>query len=286
MSKVALAASGFLAIIVLILIVSVIANYRFNQSVKKEVKELFKNNVENKNEIIKKSHLEGLPPVVQKWLEQSGVVGKERIRAVSLKQKANMRLKEEGNWMPAEVEQYFTTDKPGFIWKAKVRMAPFIYFAGRDMYDQGKGHMLIKVLALVKVADARGKEIDQGTMLRYLAEMMWFPTAALSNYIKWEEVDANSARATMSYGGITASGVFTFNDRGEVTSLVAQRYGEFNGRYLMKPWSVKIKEHKEFNGIRIPARGEVVWKLDAGDFNWYQFEITGIEYNTGSGFTL
>ncbi|WP_420852068.1 DUF6544 family protein [Pelotomaculum isophthalicicum] len=28
-----------------------------------------------------------------------------------------------------------------------------------------------------------------------------------------------------------------------------------------------MPEHKEFNGIRIPARGEVIWKLDTGDFN-------------------
>ena len=144
--------------------------------------------------------------------------------------------------------------------------------------------MLIKVLSLVKVADAKGKEIDQGTMLRYLAETMWFPSAALSRYIKWEEVDAGSARATMTYGGITASGVFTFNPMGEVISFVAQRYGKFNERYLMKTWAVNTWEHKEFNGIRIPAAGEVIWKLETGDYTWYRFEIKDIEYNRPAGY--
>ncbi len=33
------------------------------------------------------------------------------------------------------------------------------------------------------------KEIHQGTLLRYLAETMWFPTAALNDYLTWEEMD-------------------------------------------------------------------------------------------------
>ncbi len=64
----------------------------------------------------------------------------------------------------------------------------------------------------------------------------------------------------MTHGGVTASGVFTFNREGEAVSFVAQRYGEFNGQYLLKTWVVNLRDHKEFNGIRIPAAGEVIWK--------------------------
>ncbi|MDD3653135.1 MAG: hypothetical protein PHO01_02935 [Desulfotomaculaceae bacterium] len=272
---------GILGVFALVLVVSFFANAQFNKNIDKEVSEFF-SGVENKGDIIQRSDLEGLPPVVQKWLEQAQVAGKERIAAARLKQKVSMRIKEDGPWMPADAQQYYRVAEPGFIWKVRVNMAPLIYFAGRDQYEEGRGHMLIKVLSLVKVADASGKEIDQGAMLRYLAETVWFPTAALSNYIQWEEVDADSARATMTYGGITASGVFTFNQKGEVVSFVAQRYGDFNGQYLMKTWVVNLKQHQEFNGIRIPAAGEVIWKLETGDYNWYQFEIKDVEYNKPS----
>ncbi len=147
--------------------VSSLANLQFNKSVD-EVSKFF-SGVENKGHTIQRADLEGLPPVVQKWMEQSQVAGKERIVAVRLKQKASMRTKVEGPWMPADVQQYFRVDDPGFIWKVRVNMAPLLYFAGRDKYEEGRGHMLIKVLSLFKVADARGKEIDQGSMLRYLA---------------------------------------------------------------------------------------------------------------------
>ena len=279
MRKAALVILSILVIItLLVIIVSFIANSFFNQKVKKEVEDLFKN-VENKDEIIRKEDLEGLPVCVQKWLENAQVIGNERIRTVRLKQKGLMRTKEDKPWMPAEAEQYFTVDEPGFIWKAKIKAAPLLYLVGRDKYSEGKGNMLIKILSLVTVVDARGKEMDQGTMLRYLSETVWFPTAALSCYIKWEEIDSNSAKATMSYGDATASGVFIFNDKGDVVNFVTERYMEANGQYVLVTWSTPAKDYKEFNGIRIPNKGEAVWKLKTGDFSYYQVEITEIEYN-------
>jgi|SRR3989304_381303 len=271
--------SILVVIVLLLLTVSFIANILFNQKVKKEVIELFNNNMENKKDPIRKADLEGLPLCVQKWLENSQVIGKERIRTVRLKQKGLMRRKKGQPWMPAEAGQYFTIDEPGFIWKAKIKAAPLLYITGRDKYYEGNGNMLIKLLSLITVADARGKELDQSALLRYLGETVWFPTAALSSYIKWEVIDSNSARATMSYRGITASGVFIFNEKSEVIKFVAERYMELNGQYVMETWSCPLKDYKEFNGIRIPTKGEAVWNLKTGDFSYYQVEITEIEYN-------
>ncbi|MBU7006914.1 DUF6544 family protein [Phosphitispora fastidiosa] len=266
------------ALPVLLLITSFIANYLFTYNAGKEVKALF-NNIGDKKEIVRETDLEGLPHSVQNWLERSQVIGKERIKTVYLKQKGLMRTTEDGKWMPAEAKQYFRVDEPGFIWTAKIRIAPAVYLAGRDKYYEGKGHMLIKLLSLIPIADSKGEEIDQGTLLRYMAEMPWFPTAALSNYIKWEEVDFNRARAIMSYGGVTASGVYEFNEKGEVVSFTANRYREVNGSFVLQDWGGLTREYREFNGIRIPNKTDVVWKPETGDFTWYKLEVTEIEYN-------
>ncbi|WP_258360175.1 DUF6544 family protein [Moorella sulfitireducens] len=279
MPKIALVILSVLGIIVfLFLIVSFISSILFEQKVYREVSELF-SEVESRSQIVQPADLAGLPHPVQKWLQYSQVIGKERISTVRLKQKVELRLKEGQQWMHADAEQYFTVEKPGFIWKAKIKAAPLLHIAGRDKYQAGMGNMLIKALSLITVADASGEEIDQGTLLRYLAETVWFPTAALSSYITWEEIDANSAKVTMSYGGITASGIFTFNEKGEIINFVAKRYGEFDGQYRLETWSVPVQDYREFNGIKVPTRGQVIWKLESGDFNWYHFEVTEIEYN-------
>ena len=148
------------------------------------------------------------------------------------------------------------------------------------MYREGKGNMLIKLLSLFTIADAKGKEMDQGTLLRYLNEMMWFPTAYLNDNIQWEAVDSNSAKVTMSDHENTVSAVLHFNKKGEIKNFVAERYREVKGQFFMDTWSTPNHEYKEINGIWIPAKGEGVWNLESGDFSYIQLEIIDIEYNT------
>lgn len=270
--------SGLVILVLLVMFASMIAHYQFSQSVNKEV-DTFYGVVENKHEVVRQTDLNGLPRPVQNWLQYSQIVGKERIVSSRTKQEVSMRLKENQPWMKALVEQYFRTDEPGFIWAVDIRMAPLLHIVGRDNYIEGRGNMLIKLLSLKTVANGRGKEIDQGALLRYLAETVWFPTAALNEYIQWEGIDTNSAKATMSYKGVTASGVFTYNEKGEVLSFVAQRYGDFDGEYRKETWSCTMTEYKEFNGLIVPSQGDITWKLKTGDLHWYHFEVKEMEYN-------
>lgn len=278
MSKLRIGLLIVMTLIVICLAISIAAKYVFNQKVEKEVEELF-SKVGNEGEIVTQEDISELPPSVIKWLEYVGIVGKEKIVSVYVKQKAEMRLEKDKPWMPVEAEQYFTSDEPGFIWKANIKAAPLFHISGRDKYENGKGNMLIRILSLFTVADSKGVEIDQGTLLRFLAETMWFPTAALNEYLTWEEIDQYNAKATMTYGDVTASGIFTFNDEGQVVNFEAERYGEFNGEMRLETWSIPVQEYKEFEGIKIPTKGSVTWKIDTGDFNWFNFELTEVKYN-------
>jgi hypothetical protein len=132
------------------LAVSFIANYAFNQKVEKEIEELF-SKVKNKGEIVTREDISDLPKNVKKWLEYSGIIGKEEIVSVYVKQKADMRLEKDKPWMPVEAEQYFTSDEPGFIWKANIKAAPLFHISGRDKYENGKGNMLIKILSVLSL---------------------------------------------------------------------------------------------------------------------------------------
>jgi hypothetical protein len=270
--------SALVLIFVVFVSISMIANDQFNRKVDKGVT-AFYSGVENKHEVIRQTDLERLPQPVQNWLQYSQVVGKERIVAARTKHDVTMRLKENQPWLKAQAEQYFRTDEPGFIWAVDIKMAPLVHIVGKDQYIDGRGNMLIKLLSLINVVNASGKEIDQGTLLRYLSEIMLVPTAALSDTIQWEGIDSNSAKATMSYKGVTASGVFTFNEKGEILNFVAQRYGDFEGGYRLETWCAEITEYKEFNGFKVASKGDIIWKLKTGDYHWYHFEVKEIEYN-------
>ena len=182
--------------------------------------------------------------------------------------------------MPFTAEQYYTTDPPAFIWNGRVKFGPLTIATARDKYYQGKGNMLVKLCSLFKVVDASGPEMNQGTLVRYLNEAMWFPSAYLEDYIQWEALDGNSARATMSYQGEIASAILYFGEQGEITNFVAERYMTADDEYRLETWSTPITEYGEIRGVRIPIKGSAVWILSDGDFEYIQVEITDIEYNS------
>ena len=76
-------------------------------------------------------------------------------------------------WVPLKAEQWYSVRPPGFVWYATLHIGPVPIVRARDMYLTGEGRMLIKAASLVTVADAKGKEFDQGEMVRYLSEMIW-----------------------------------------------------------------------------------------------------------------
>lgn len=142
--------------------------------------------------------------------------------------------------------------------------------------------MLIRLLPFITIADTTGDEMDQGTLVRYLNEIMWFPTAYLDDYIQWEPIDSSSAKTTITVEGLAASAILYFNEEGQMTDFVAKRYMSVEDDYSLETWSTPIEEYKEINGIMVPVKGEAVWKLSSGDFSYIRIEITNIEYDNHS----
>jgi hypothetical protein len=266
-------------LLVLLVAIPGYAGIRFRNMVKREVVTLMTRPVAAQTVIVK-NMLDTLPPVVQKWLLRSGVAGKDNIQFVRLKQKGEMRLKPGGKWMPFTAVQYFDVNHPSFNWQTQVNMMPLITLNGRDRFDNGTGSLLIKILGLFTVARAEdGEKVNSSTMIRYLAETCWFPTAALRAYIRWEAMDSASAKATMSYKGLTVSGIFRFNEAGDMTTFTAMRYYGTGEKAALEKWVVQTEDWKLFGGMRIPYKSKVSWQLAAGEFNWVNMELTDLEFN-------
>lgn len=183
--------------------------------------------------------------------------------------------------MSVQAEQYITLTEPSFVWIAKVKTGPFLTLHGRDQYQNGKGSMSIKLFSLIPIVNASGPEIDQGALLRFLAEIVWSPTAALSSYISWKQLSEFVAVATMSYGNVTGTANFVFTSEGDVASVDAMRYYQRKTGATLEKWHIDNDPEsiREFQGIRIPTKSAVTWKLEEGDFTWFRLEITSMEYD-------
>ena len=266
-------------ILFLIVAITTIARMFFKKNAEKQIISLLKDIDIERLKTIDNDDIKNLPFPVKNWLLNSNIIGKEAIKTVRLRQEGRMRTTKNGNWMSTTAEQYFAVDEPGFVWTADVKMAPFVHLSGIDTFQLGKGRMKIKILSLFPVVNSEGPEIDSGAMMRYLAEMMWFPSAALNPYIKWKEMDGNSAKATMTYEGISVSGIFYFNENGDIIRFIGKRYREVNGKYILCDWGGINKEFKEFEGVRIPSKSNVTWFEEGGEFKWFEIELAELQYN-------
>jgi hypothetical protein len=168
---------------------------------------------------------------------------------------------------------------PEFVWDATVQQNGLPLVRGEDKYQDGKGNMEIKMLALIPIVNASGEEIDQGSMMRYLNEMTWFPSGFLGENITWKAIDSRSAEVTLTDRGRSVSAILYVDDEGKLTDFVAPRYRAVNGTYSLETWSTPMTAFGEFEGLKLPIKGKGVWKLPEGDLEYIELEITRLEYD-------
>ena len=226
--------------------------------------------------------LKDLPQPVQRYLDYTGVVGKPWVNNVHLKQTGRFRQGLERPWMPMTAEQWYNISPPAFVWKARFKIAGLPLLSARDKYEAGHGHMFGKLAGLITVFDVRGEKLDQGTMVRYLSEMIWFPSAFLGENISWNSVDEHSAQVTFTDYGKSVSAQMHFDETGKLTNFTAQRYREIEGEFSLDPWSTPITSYGVLSGLNLPVGGQAVWNLPSGDLVYAEVKLTKIRYNTST----
>ena len=260
-----------------------VARARLDRENKALVESLYRSIEEESGRVFRKEDLDGLPAPVKRYLSHVLSEGQSYVRTVRLEQEGEFRMGDRNApWKPFNAMQHFTVDPPGFVWDARITVVPPFSARVIDMYTGGKGLLRAKILSAFTVAYAGpGPEMNEGELLRYLAESVWFPTALLPGEgVSWSPIDNRSARASLTHNGNTVSLVFFFNDRDEVERVYAEkRYREVNGRFEATPWTGRFMNYGERNGMLIPLDGEVAWNLPNGELAYWRGHIERIEYH-------
>ncbi|AKB19662.1 MULTISPECIES: DUF6544 family protein [unclassified Methanosarcina] len=247
---------------------------------RKEIEKIFTQHQEQKQVTVTEDMLHKLPDPVKKYLVYTGVVGKPIVQTVRLKQVGKIRKDTKQPWMNFEAKEYYSVSPPGFVWIAYMKFFGLPLMRVRDYYLEGKGNLLVKAVSLFTIANSVGKEMDQGAMMRYLNEMMWFPSAFLGKNVSFESIDANSARVTLKDIGKSVTATMYFDDEGKVTNFIAPRYRDMgNNIFEFENWSTPFREYGEFEGLKLPLKGAGVWNLKEGDLEYIDLTITDLKYD-------
>lgn len=252
---------------------------RFGRNVAREAHRLW-SGASSAREPRRPLDLEVLPPPVLRYLALALRARKTPVRAVRLQHRGTFRTKPEQPWRPIRGEQYFSADPPGFVWWGRVRLMPGVWIDARDKSMAGEGSMRVMVASTWTLAELGGPEIDQGALLRLLAEMVWFPTAFLdSQNVSWTPIDEASAEATLTLQGRHVRAVFHFGPDGLPQRVTAHRYRDVGGKGVLTPWSGQMRDFRAHDGLLVPYEVEVSWQLENGAFPYARFRLERIEFD-------
>jgi hypothetical protein len=160
---------------------------RFERRVAREVREM---EASADTRLLDRRRLAELPDPVQRYLSKAVGARQGAIQTVRLRHGGTFRPSLQGSWFPIRGEQDFTADPPGFIWWGRVRIFPGLWIDARDRSMNGAGSMFVTAESTFTIADSHGPQLDQGALVRLLAEMPWLPTTFLdSRYVRWAAIE-------------------------------------------------------------------------------------------------
>ena len=142
-----------------------------------------------------------------------------------------------------------------------------IPFEGLDSYQNGKGSMKGRLAKVITLFDQQGENMDRSSLVTWLSECLLVPSAALKDFLIWESIDDVNARATITWDGITVSGIFTFSPEGELLSFrTSDRVAvDMKGEATRADWSGYFQDYYSVNGILQPKIMKSVWHYHSGD---------------------
>ncbi len=226
--------------------------------------------------------LEGLPAPVQRYFRAVLKDGQPIIAAASIEQTGTFNMSETAEaWKPFTAKQRVITQRSGFDWDARIMMFPGVAAYIHDAYIAGQGTLHGAVLGLIPVVNMPDSlDLRQGEFMRYFMEALWYPTALLpSQGVRWEAVDRQSARATLTDGAITLTLTFHFQEDGLIDSARAESRGRLvNGVPSNAPWQGRFWNYATRDGMQVPLEGEVAWVMPDGLKPYYRGKLTLLSF--------
>jgi hypothetical protein len=266
-------------IIVCLGIAALYSSYRWRSNTNKLRAELMDGRQAIKPQIYDTKEIENLPAPVQRFFRTVLKDGQAIVAVVKLSQQGQFNMSEtEAKWSPFTATQLAITQRPGFDWDARIQMTPGLNVFVHDAYVLGKGNLQASLLGLFTLAKMHDTpELNQGELLRFLAEATWYPTALLpSQGVRWEAIDDTSARATLTDGATTVSLVFQFNAEGAIATMRAD--ARYRDKLTAMPWYGRFWNYSVCNGMLIPLEGEVGWEHPEGIRLYFKGRVTEINY--------
>jgi hypothetical protein len=227
--------------------------------------------------VFTETDISGLPLPVQRYFRYCGYLGTPKMSSMRAFFEDVDFVLSESRTIKIDYQQFNLVERPERL--AYISSSLFgIPFEGLDSYENGKGSMKGVLAKGIPLFDQRGESMDRASLVTWLAECLLVPNAALQDFVKWEPIDDTHAKASIVWEGVSASGIFTFADSGE---LCAFRTGDrvavdMNGNETKADWSAYLREYQSVGGILQPKNLQSVWHYSGGDCVYFNENASAV----------
>lgn len=233
------------------------------------------------NDLFTYSQIEDEPSLIREYFQSVVEDSTYKPHFIKVKQRAKFKTDIKSKWMPLTATQYFTTEKPNFLWNSEMNTSKFFWVNAIDSYLNGKGNMLIKFNSSVTVADSWGIELDKSGLFRYISEAVLFPTKLLpTDSLMWDILDTNTAEIKFIDHGNSVVAKLFFDESNKIYKIETfDKYRALDSGYKKSLYTIYLSKYKKFNNsFTVPSYIEVEWDLPKGKFKYGKFTIEDIIY--------
>ena len=214
-----------------------------------------------------------LPEALQNHFRAAGIIGQPIMSRASIHvPSAAIFQSSDSSPMILDYTLYLFGHRP--VRLAYINTSMFgIPFEAFDSFQEGEGFMRGVIGKVFTLFNQTGAEMDRGQLLTYLGEVFLIPSAIFNGHITWETIGTNHVRATIIYGELSGSGIFTFGNDGFVQSFHTDERARIDtdGSIDFPEWSAVFDGWvRSENGMYIPRNFKAVWHEPDGDFVYFE----------------
>lgn len=236
-------------------------------------------NLHDLDRVFTTEDIAGLPRPLQRYFEYCGFIGKPRMSNIKITHR-NVDFVLNSKKLKIQCVQYNSALKPERIALIDTHLYG-IPFEGLDAYQNGRGSMKGVLAKSITLFNQTGTAMNQSSLVNCLAESLLVPEMALQDFMSWEAINDNQVRGTISYYGLSASGIFSFDKDGLLEQFTTEDrvYVDTAGNEKRVRWSAICGNYREINRIKQPRSLKAIWHLPEGDLVYFDGNDTIIKYN-------
>jgi hypothetical protein len=219
-----------------------------------------------------------LPSAAQRWLDTVLPQHLDFPSGIRIEQEGSMEVR--GRWTPFSAHGVYRASPLSFNWQARFRMLPGVWIVAEDGHSGGRGWGGARLWGVIPMGKRTDPEVLKTQLVRNLGELVWLPAFVLADSgLTWADAGECAFEVRSSVGDQEAIVRFEINDLGEVTRAYSpSRPYDVPGGYAEAPWYYEFSDHREFGGVRIPARAVATFEKSDGAWEYFRCRVTSVTF--------